>query len=108
MAACIQEVIFFKNLLFELNIRANHPTPLFCFFCDNQGALALAESTKNHPKIKHISIKFHFIRDAVKDGFVKLRYISTDSKIADVFTKPLAFPKFSRFRDMLKFHQKSN
>ena len=92
MATCIQES--------ELNIRANDPTPLFC---DNQGALAL---TKNHPKNKHISIKFNFIRDSVKDGLVKLHYISTDSQIADVSTKPLAFPKFSRFRDMLQFHSK--
>ena len=47
-----------------------------------------------HDKPKHIKIKYHFIRDMVMKGAVKLEYISTNEQVANVLTKPLAREKF--------------
>jgi hypothetical protein len=98
MAVAVQEVMFFRELLQQLGFKQETHTPLFV---DNKGALDLAVSTKNHPKVKHISIKFHFVRDEVKSETVKLHYISTEDQIADVFTKPLGNLKFGKFKSLL-------
>ena len=50
---------------------------------------------------KHIEIKYHYIRDMVQIGVVKLQYVAMDEKIADVLTKPLAIVKFEYFREKL-------
>ena len=47
-----------------------------------------------HDKLKHIEIKFHYIKDMVQRGVVKLQCVATDKQIADVLTKPLAKVKF--------------
>ena len=47
-----------------------------------------------HDKSKHIEIKYHYIRDMVQRGAVKLQYVVTNEQIDDVLTKPLARVKF--------------
>jgi hypothetical protein len=54
-----------------------------------------------HDRLKHINIRYHFIRDYVQRGAVKLQYISTDEQVADIFTKDLIKGKFVFFRDKL-------
>jgi hypothetical protein len=54
-----------------------------------------------HDKSKHIEIKYHYIRDMVQRGVVKLQYVATDEQIADVLTKPLSIVKFVYFGDKL-------
>ena len=54
-----------------------------------------------HDKSKHIEIKYHYIRDMVQKGLVKLQYVSSEEQIADVLTKPLAIMKFEYFREKL-------
>ena len=50
-------------------------------------------------KSKHIEIKYHYIRDMVQRGAVKLQYVAMEEHIADVLTKPLARVKFEYFRE---------
>ena len=52
-------------------------------------------------KSKHIEIKYHYIRDMVQRGVVKLQYVAKNGQIADVLTKPLARVKFEYFREKL-------
>ena len=54
-----------------------------------------------HDKSKHIEIKYHYIRDMVQRGAVKLQYVATEELISDVLTKPLARVKFEYFREKL-------
>jgi hypothetical protein len=69
--------------------------------CDNQGAIALAKDNKYHARTKHIDLRYHFIREAIEDGKIKVKYIPTDENVSDIFTKALAKPKFQRFVEML-------
>ena len=62
-------------------------------------------------KSKHIEIEYHYIRNMVKRGTVKLQYVATDKQIADVLTKPLARVMFEYFREkigvlQIKVHSK--
>ena len=61
----------------------------------------MSENPVFHDKSKHIEIKYHYIRDMVQRGAVKLQYVATDEKIADVLTKPLDRVKFEYFRERL-------
>ena len=54
-----------------------------------------------HDKSKHIEIKYHYIRDMVQRGAVKIQYVATEEEIADVLTKPLDRVKFEYFREKL-------
>ena len=52
-------------------------------------------------KSKHIEIKYHYIKDMVQKGAVKLQYAAMEEHIVDVLTKPLARVKFEYFRENL-------
>ena len=54
-----------------------------------------------HDKSKHIEINYHYIRDMVQRGAVKLEYVTTEEHIADVLMKQLARVKFEYFREKL-------
>jgi hypothetical protein len=54
-----------------------------------------------HDRSKHIEIRYHYIRDMVQRGALKLLYVSTNEQVADVLTKPLSRVKFEHFRDKL-------
>ena len=54
-----------------------------------------------HDKSKHIEIKYHYIKDMVQKGVVKLQYVVTEEHIVDVLMKPLARVKFEYFREKL-------
>ena len=51
-----------------------------------------------HDKSKHIEIKYHYIKDMVQRGAMKLQYVMTEEQIVDVLKKPLARVKFEYFR----------
>ena len=72
-----------------------------CIHCDNQSCVKLLENPVFHEKSKHIEIKYHYIRDMVQRGAVKLQYVAMEEHIADVLTKPLARLNFEYFREIL-------
>ena len=61
----------------------------------------MSENLVFHDKLKHINIKYYYIRDMVQRGAVKLQYVATEEQIADVLMKPLDRLKFKYFREML-------
>ena len=63
--------------------------------------MKLSENSVFHEKSKHIKIKYHYIRDMVQRGAVKLQYVVTEEHIADVLMNPLARVKFEYFRKKL-------
>jgi hypothetical protein len=95
MALATQEILYYRQLLQEIHFVQDDATTLLG---DNQGALDLTVSTKNHPRVKHIDIRFHFIREQVEFKTVSLQYVPTSEQIADLFSKPLANPAFNNLK----------
>ena len=67
--------------------------------------MKLFENPVFHDKSTHMEIKYHYIRDMVQRGAVKLQYVAMDEQIANVLTKPLARVNFEYFREKLGVHQ---
>ena len=57
-------------------------------FCDSQSAIHLARNLAYHSKTKHISVKYHFVRQVVDEGGVSLEKVHTKVNSVDMFTKP--------------------
>lgn len=70
-------------------------------FCDNTSAINISKNLVMHSKTKHISIKYHYIREEVQEKKVVLEYVSTKEQIADIFTKPLPRDTFEYLRSKL-------
>ena len=79
--------------LFDLEMEAT------TILCDNHSYIKMTENLVFHDKSKHIEIRYHYIRDMVQRGALKLQYISMDEQVVDVLTKPLSRVKFELFRD---------
>nr|GEY22519.1 hypothetical protein [Tanacetum cinerariifolium] len=45
--------------------------------------------------VKHIDVRYHFIKDHVKNGIVELYFVRTEYQLADIFTKPLLRERFN-------------
>jgi ATP sulfurylase len=69
--------------------------------CDNQSYIKMTENHVFHDRSKHIEIRYHYIRDMVQRGAIKIQYVSTDEQVADVLTKPLSRVKFEHFQDKI-------
>ena len=69
--------------------------------CDNQSCMKKIENPVFHDKMKHIEIRYFYIRDMVQKGAIKLQYVSTDEQVADVLTKPLSRVEFEHFETSL-------
>ena len=61
---------------------------------DNPSVINLAKSPIFHARTKYIDVQYHFVRDMVKDGKVKLEKVETLVNVADALTKPVSIEKF--------------
>jgi hypothetical protein len=68
---------------------------------DNQSAIAYSQNALVSEKTKHIGLKWHFLKDNVEHGTIKLRHLPTNQLVADMFTKPLTGPALTRHRNAI-------
>ncbi|BAT79610.1 hypothetical protein VIGAN_02252300 [Vigna angularis var. angularis] len=68
---------------------------------DNKSAISLSKNPVFHGRSKHISTKFHFLRDLVNQGKIELVHCSTEAQTVDIFTKALRQTRFEKLREML-------
>ena len=62
-------------------------------FCDSQSAICLTKDQMFHERTKHIDVKYHYVRDVISQGKLKVRNISTHDNPADTMTKPAPVAK---------------
>jgi hypothetical protein len=84
---------------------------------DNQSVICLAKTASSWKNLasypgplkglgtrlgrtKHIDIKYHFIRDMVEAGRIKLTYCASEDMVADMFTKGLPIKQFEKLQKL--------
>ncbi|XP_057435865.1 secreted RxLR effector protein 161-like [Lotus japonicus] len=95
-AAC--QALWLHTLLLELQISVGDYVELLV---DNRSAIDLSKNPVSHGRSKHIEIKYHFLRDQVSKGKIRIKHCSTDLQLADILTKPLRADKFKDFRRLI-------
>ena len=75
------------------NFVIDSPKPVV-ILCDNSSAINISKNPVQHSRIKHIELRYHFLKDKVAKGEIKLEYMPTKDQVADVFTKSLPKEKF--------------
>ena len=94
LSSAAREVLPLREMITELKPILNIPDANLVIKCtlfeDNMGAEELAKIPKNRPRTKHIAVKYHHFREAVKIGILMVERVDTTNQLADIFTKPLA------------------
>jgi hypothetical protein len=98
-----RQCVWVNSLLGELGLTLA-PIPL----CgDNQGAIFMGSNPVQERRIKHIDIRYHYIRQALRKGQVELFFVDGAENPADMLTKNLGHVKFLKFRSQLGLDFKS-
>ena len=83
LGECGQELKFICMFLQEIGV-GKVPGVIFE---DNEGAIFLAKNQQVGMRTKHIDVKYHFIRDLIKDKYLDLVYVRSKDNYADLMTK---------------------
>ena len=90
VAEAYKESVWLKGLFVELC----GDDSFINLFCDSQSAICLTKDQMFHERTKHIDVKYHYVRDDVSQGKLKVCKISTHDNPADMLTKPVPVAKF--------------
>jgi len=82
----------------ELGYDVSGPSPLQM---DNQSTIAVSKNPEHHGRIKHLSLRLFWIRDAVQEGLIAPVFVPTQDMSADIFTKALDHFKVQKCVAML-------
>jgi hypothetical protein len=82
-----QEIVWMRSFLGELGYAFDAPSLLLV---DNQSAIQVARNPEHHGRMKHLDLRFFWLRDMVNSGVIAVRYIPTADMAADLLTKALA------------------
>jgi ribonuclease HI len=90
VAEATKEALWLKGIYSELcGIKS-----CITIHCDSQSAIYLTKDQMITERSKHIDVRYHFVRDVIEKGLVKVCKISTHDNPADMMTKHVPVAKF--------------
>ena len=93
-----QEIIWLRNLLSELGFTPSAPSTLWV---DNNSALCVAKNPEHHGRMKHLDLRFYWLRNEVEKGTIQIKYLPTDVMPADILTKALGRVKVEEMSKLI-------
>jgi hypothetical protein len=93
-ASCCSQILWIVHTMRDFGVRFER-VPLMC---DNTSAISVSKNLVFHKKMRHIERIHHFLRDHIEKGDIEMRYIDTERRLADIFTKPLYSSQFIDLR----------
>ncbi|GKD77134.1 hypothetical protein Tco_1339755 [Tanacetum coccineum] len=90
LSGCCAQILWMRSQLTDYGFDYKK-IPLYC---DSQSAIALSCNTVQHSRMKHIAVRYHFIKEQVENEIVELYFVKTAYQLADIFTKALARERF--------------
>jgi hypothetical protein len=97
LSDCARDSAWYKTLFEELGM----PIPFVPLYGDNQGSIFNAENPVTQKGNKHIEIRYHYLREQVEKGNIKIYHVPTNENVADLLTKNLGPTKFLYLRKYL-------
>lgn len=93
-----KEIAWMRNILNEFGEGVAGASTLWV---DNQSSVQVAQNPEHHGRMKHMDLRFYWLRDEVERGTIAVRYVPTEDNPADLLTKPLSPAKVEKFRGMI-------
>lgn len=97
LASAATELVWLKNLLSDFHVKFEGPIVIFE---DNQSCISLL-SKWEHRRLKHVDVKYNFIRELFTSGVIDVKYVPSKEQVADIFTKSLTGEHFIKLRNSL-------
>nr|GEU49947.1 hypothetical protein [Tanacetum cinerariifolium] len=89
-----KEAVWVRKFISRLGVVPTIEEPI-SMYCDNTGAIAIANESGITKGARHFRAKVHYLREVIEYGDIKLEKVHTYDNLANPFTKALAFPKHS-------------
>ncbi|CAI7892330.1 unnamed protein product [Closterium sp. NIES-54] len=86
MYQAIKEIVLLRKLLEDMGAEQEGPTPLFS---DSEAAIGMANNPILNGLNKHMKIKWHWVRQMVKEGIVELHHVKASKQGTYFLTKRL-------------------
>jgi len=95
----IKDAALLKVYLSDLGVRDDKPIPIHE---DNSACVKMAmQHLKRFNRARHYVQRVNFLQEHVWNKTAEMVQTPTEEEVADVLTKPLSFPLYSKFRDIL-------
>jgi len=87
------EILYIVGILKFLSVPLKYPIEVQV---DNIGAVYLSKNATTGNRTKHIDTRYHFVREYIEDGIVKVIFVRSEDNDADIFTKNLNTETFNK------------
>ena len=74
---------------------------LSVIYSDNQGCLRIVQNKASQGRTKHIDLRLQYMKEAILNKEVLVRFVRSQDNIADIFIKPLGRLNFVKLRAFL-------
>nr|GEY81500.1 retrotransposon protein, putative, unclassified [Tanacetum cinerariifolium] len=88
---CSMTVLLMRTQLTDYGFSFNK-IPIYC---DLKSAITISCNLVQHSRTKHITVRYHFIKEYVEKGTIELYFVKMDYQLADLFTKALPVDRFN-------------
>lgn len=95
-AACHSQ--WLVRVLKDLGWKTDNPV---LFREDNQSTMKIVSNPKDTGRLKHIDVKYFYVRDLVENGSIQIEYVPSSEQQADLLTKGLPAPAFVKLRSSI-------
>nr|GEW08097.1 copia protein [Tanacetum cinerariifolium] len=91
LSTCCTQVLWMRTQLTDYGFHFKK----ILIYRDSKSAIAISCNPVQHSRTKHITVSYHFIKEHVEKGTIKLYFVKTDYQMADLFTKALPADRFN-------------
>ena len=84
LSEAAKEIKFVVQILESIGIKVQMPI-VVCV--DNVGAIFMSENVSATSRTKHVDARYHYVREFVEDGFIKIVFVKSKENKSDIFTK---------------------
>ena len=89
------EILFIRSMLEFLGVKVELPIEVNV---DNIGAIYLSKSATSSNRTRHIDTRYHFVREYIENGILKIVFVKSEDNDADIMTKNLCIRLYDKHR----------
>jgi hypothetical protein len=84
LSEAAKDIKFVAQVLESMGIKVELPIVVRV---DNVGAIFMSENVSTTSRTRHVDVRYHYVREYVEDGFVRILFVRSEDNLADEFTK---------------------